>query len=491
MRVLAFDLGASSGRGILATLKDGKITLEEIHRFSNNGINVCGTLYWDILYLYDQIKQGIVKAKLAGGFDKIGIDTWGVDFGLLDKNGNLISNPVHYRDSRTDNIPDEFFEVLDKETLYNETGIQMLNFNTLFQLYYLEKYRKEDLTGADKMLFIPDLLNYFLTGVKKCEYTIASTSQMLNPYSRDWNYELLNRVGIPKDILCDIVPAGTVVGRLSDSVCEELGVEPVEVIAVASHDTASAVVSVPIKNKDFVYISCGTWSLFGTELSDPVISKKGLISSYTNEGGCEGSIRFLTNIMGLWLIQESRRTWIKQGKELSFNDLEKKALKCEPFKCFINPDSPEFGKPGDIPKRVQEFCKRTKQYIPQTVGEIVRCIYESLAMKYRYALLNLKDITGKDFECINIVGGGTKDPLLCKMTADACNMKVMAGPIEATALGNIAMQFMSSGKIKNMAEARKIIKNSFDIKTYEPENPDEWDKAYDEFKMFVPIMNDF
>ena len=485
MRVLAFDLGASSGRGILATLQDGKITLEEIHRFANNGVNVRGTLYWDILYLYDQIKQGIVKAKLAGGFDKIGIDTWGVDFGMLDKNGDPISNPVHYRDTRTDNIPDELFEVLDKDTLYDETGIQMLNFNTLFQLYYLAKYKKEDLKRADKMLFIPDLLNYFLTGKKMCEYTIASTSQMLDPYSRDWNYNLLNKVGIPKDILCDIVPAGTVVGKLSDAVCEELGVEPVDVIAVASHDTASAVVSVPVADKDFVYISCGTWSLFGTELPDPVVSKKGLMSSYTNEGGYGGTIRFLTNIMGLWLIQESRRTWIKQGKELSFNDLEKEALKCEPFKCFINPDSPEFGKPGDIPKRVQEFCKRTNQYVPQTVGEIMRCIYESLALKYKYALLNLKDITGKDFECINIVGGGTKDPLLCRMTADACNVPVMAGPVEATALGNIAVQFMSSGEIKSMTEARKIIKNSFDIKSFEPENPGEWEKAYEKFVKII------
>ena len=485
MRVLAFDLGASSGRGILATLQDGKITLEEIHRFANNGVNVRGTLYWDILYLYDQIKQGIVKAKLAGGFDKIGIDTWGVDFGLLDKNGDLISNPVHYRDVRTDNITGALFEVLDKDILYNETGIQILNFNTLFQLYYLAKYKEEDLNRADKMLFIPDLLNYFLTGEKKCEYTIASTSQMLEPYSRDWNYNLLNKVGIPKDILCDIVPAGTVVGKLSDAVCEELGVEPVDVIAVASHDTASAVVSVPVVDKEFVYISCGTWSLFGTELSDPVISKKGLMSSYTNEGGYRGSIRFLTNIMGLWLIQESRRTWIKQGKELSFNDLEKEALKCMPFKCFINPDSPEFGKPGDIPKRVQEFCKRTNQYVPQTVGEIMRCIYESLALKYKYALLNLKDITGKDFDCINIIGGGTKDPLLCKMTAGACNMLVMAGPVEATALGNIAVQFMASGKIENMTEAREIIKNSFDVKSFEPENSDEWEKAYEEFVKII------
>ncbi len=484
-KVLAFDLGASSGRGIIATLENGKITLNEIHRFANNGINAAGTLYWDVLYLLDQIKQGIVKAKLAGGFDAIGIDTWGVDFGLLDESGDLIGNPVHYRDSRTDNIPEELFEVVDRDKLYNKTGTQIMNFNTLFQLYYLAKYKKETLKRADKMLFMPDLLNYFLTGVKKSEYTIASTSQMLDPYSREWNKELLSEVGIPTNVLCDIIPAGTVVGKLTDDICEELGVESVPVIAVGEHDTASAVVSVPTEDKDFVYISCGTWSLFGTELDEPHISEKGLAASYTNEGGYNNKIRFLTNIMGLWLIQESRRTWIKQGQELSFNDLEQAALKCEPFKCFIDPDSPEFGKPGDIPKRVQEFCKRTNQYVPQTVGEIMLCIYQSLAMKYRHAFLNLQDITGKKFEGIHIVGGGTKDPFLCRLASNACNIKVVAGPIEATALGNIAVQLMALGELEGLKDARKVIKNSFDIKQYDPAETEKWDAAYDAFKAIL------
>lgn len=481
-RVLAFDLGASSGRGIIAELDNGRITMNEIHRFVNNGVNVRGTFYWDILYLFDQIKQGIVKAKHAGGFDTIGIDTWGVDFGLLDENGVLIGNPVHYRDSRTDNMPEELFKVISREDVYKKTGIQIMNFNTLFQLYYLARYRKADLERAEKMLFIPDLLNYFLTGNVKNEYTIASTSQMLDPYTRNWNKEMLNQAGIPEKILGDIVMPGTEIGKLADDVCNELEVESVPVIAVGSHDTASAVISVPTEEKDFVYISCGTWSLFGTELSEPNISEKGLAFSYTNEGGYNGSVRFLTNIMGLWLIQESRRAWNKQGQDLSFNDLEQAAHKCEPFRCFIDPDSPEFGKPGNIPKRVQEFCERTGQYVPQTVGEIVRCIYESLAFKYRYAFLNLQDITGKDFKCINIVGGGTKDPFLCQLTANACNMKVMAGPVEATALGNIAVQLMAVGEIKDITEARNIIKNSFDIKEYMPENIEEWDKAYDKFK---------
>ncbi len=484
-KVLAFDLGASSGRGIIATLENGKITLNEIHRFANNGIAAAGTLYWDVLYLFDQIKQGIVKAKLAGGFDAIGIDTWGVDFGLLDESGDLIGNPVHYRDSRTDNIPEEFFEVINKDKLYEKTGIQIMNFNTLFQLFYLAKYKKETLKRADKMLFMPDLLNYFLTGEKKSEYTIASTSQMIDPYTREWHKELLEEAGISTNVLCDIIPAGTVVGKLTDAICEELGVESVPVIAVGEHDTASAVVSVPTEDKDFVYISCGTWSLFGTELDQPNISERGLAASYTNEGGYNNKIRFLTNIMGLWLIQESRRTWIKQGQELSFNDLEQAALKCEPFKCFIDPDSPEFGKPGDIPKRVQQFCERTGQYVPQTVGEIMLCIYQSLAMKYRHAFLNLQDITGKKFEGIHIVGGGTKDPFLCRLAANACNIKVVAGPIEATALGNIAVQLMSLGELDGLTDARKVIKNSFDIKQYDPSETEKWDAAYSAFKAIL------
>lgn len=481
-KVLAFDLGASSGRGIIASLDNGKITLNEIHRFPNNGVNVRKTLYWDIIYLFDQIKQGIVKARLAGGFDAIGIDTWGVDFGLVDENGELIGNPVHYRDSRTDNILGEVFNEISKENLYERTGIQILNFNTLFQMYYMAKYRPDVLKRADKMLFIPDLLNYFLTGNKNCEYTIASTSQMIDPNTRDWDREMLKSLGIPDDILCDIVMPGTIVGKLSDDICTELSVEPTDVVAVGEHDTASAVVSVPTQQDDFVYISCGTWSLFGTELSNPLISDEGLKSSYTNEGGYNGKIRFLTNIMGLWLIQESRRTWIKQGNELSFNDMEQAARACEPFKCFIDPDYPEFGKPGDIPARIQKFCKMTGQYVPQTIGEIVRCIYESLALKYKHAFNNLHKITNKEFNGIHIVGGGTKDPFLCAMTSSACNTNVYAGPVEATALGNIAVQLMALGEIDNIKQARDIIKNSFDIKCYEPENPSDWDMAYEKFK---------
>lgn len=481
-RVLAFDLGASSGRGILASLENGKITLKEIHRFPNNGVKVRSTLYWDILFLFDQIKQGITNAKLEGGFDCIGIDTWGVDFGLIDDEGNLIGNPVTYRDARTDKMPGELFETICAEEVYKRTGIQILNFNTLFQLYYMCKYKKNEISRAESMLFIPDLLNYFLTGVKKNEYTISSTSQMLNPFTRNWDYELLEKAGIDSKLMCDMVMPGEKIGKLTAEICDELGIEPVDVVAVGSHDTASAVVSVPTEVDDFVYISCGTWSLFGTELNEPLISDDGYKSSYTNEGGYNGSIRFLTNIMGLWLIQESRRTWNRQGNDFSFNDLEKAALACEPFKCFIDPDYPEFGKPGDIPKRIQQYCEQTGQYVPQTVGEIVRCIYESLALKYYHSFLNLKKISGKNFDCIHIVGGGTKDPLLCQMAANACDVAVYAGPVEATALGNIAVQLMSIGEIKDIKEARRIIRDSFETKKYIPQDVEAWHSAYEIFK---------
>lgn len=484
-KVLAFDLGASSGRGIIATLDGGKITLDEIHRFENDGVNVRGTLYWDIIYLFNQIKQGIVNARLAGGFDCIGIDTWGVDFGIIDESGSLVSNPVHYRDTRTDNIPEEVFEEISKDAVYEKTGLQILNFNTLFQMYYMAKYKKKTLSLADKMLFIPDLLNYFLTGEKKIEYTIASTSQMINPYTRDWDKELLEKLNIPTDILCDIVAPGTIIGKVSDDVCKELSIEPTDVVAVGSHDTASAVVSVPTTDDDFVYISCGTWSLFGTELDEPLICPEGLASSYTNEGGYDGKIRYLTNIMGLWLIQEARRAWKKQGNELSFPEIVKAAEACEPFKCFVDPDYAEFAKPGDMPGKIQRYCEATGQYVPQTIGEIARCIYESLALKYRYAFDNLKVLTKKDYQSINILGGGANAANLCQMTANACGVTVNAGPVEATAIGNIAVQLMATGDIKDIKEARAIIRDSFDVKSYAPQDTEVWNEAFAKFKAII------
>ncbi len=483
-KILAFDFGASSGRAMLASFDGKTISMEEIHRFSNDPVKLNGVFYWDILRLMFEIKQGIVKAVNNGGFDAIGIDTWGVDFGLLDKDGRLLENPIHYRDERTVGMIEAAAEVVPKSEMYSRTGCQFARLNTLFQLYSLRKQRPELLDRAETMLFVPDLMAYFLTGVKKAEYTIASTSQMINPETKQWDKELLEKLSIPTSILPEIIAPGTPYGLLSDEICEELGAKKVPVIAVATHDTASAVVSVPNTGNDFVYISCGTWSLFGTELPHPVINEKAEEHNFTNEGGYGGKIRFLKNIMGLWLIQESRRQWIREGADVSYGDLEREALAVEPFKCFIDVDDPSFETPGNLPKRVQDFCARTGQYVPQTRGEIMRCIYQSLAMKYRWTLENLIDVTGKKYDAIHMVGGGTKDNLLCQMTADFCNVKVIAGPIEATATGNIAVQLISLGELADITAARKVIADSLNPVYYQPGGKD-CETAYREFVKYI------
>ncbi|MBP3328460.1 MAG: rhamnulokinase [Clostridia bacterium] len=480
-KVLAFDFGASSGRAIIGSFDNGKISLQEVHRFSNDPVKVNGTLYWDVLRLLHEIKQGIVKAKMAGGFDSIGIDTWGVDFGLIDKDGRLLENPVHYRDPRTAGLVEEAFKTIPKEKLYKITGIQFMELNTLFQLISLRRQRPELLERADKMLFMPDLLAYFLTGKMCAEYSIASTSQLIDIENCTWSKELLEAFDIPESLFAPLVQPGTVLGELTDEICEELGVDKVPVISVCGHDTQSAITAVPCPEGDFAFLSSGTWSLFGTELKTPIVDETSLKINITNEGGIDGTIGLLKNIIGLWLIQESRRQWQREGQDYSYAELEKLALKEEPFKCFIDPDAPEFTPQGNIPRRVQEFCKKTGQYVPQSVGEIMRCIYESLAMKYRLTFEKLCDCTNKDYPVIHVIGGGTKDGLLCQMTANSCDRTVKAGPIEATVMGNVAVQFMSDGTIKDVAHARQAVADSETLKVYNPENADEWKQAYPRF----------
>lgn len=480
-RVLAFDFGASGGRAMLASYENGRITIEEIHRFSNDPVMVNGTLYWDVLRLFHEIKQGITKAHHAGGFQSIGIDTWGVDFGLLDEHGDLLENPVHYRDRRHAGYAEKAFTKLSRERLYEITGIQFMDINTAFQLYALKTDRPYLLERAKTMLFMPDLLCYMLTGEMNAEYSIASTSQLLDARSRDWSDEVINALDIPRGLLRPIIPTGSKAGMLSDEICEELGVPKADIIAVGEHDTASAVVSVPASGEDFAYISCGTWSLFGTELKQPCINEKSARYNITNEGGYGGTIRFLKNIIGLWLIQESRRQWIREGQEYSYAELERRALAEKPFSCFIDPDHPDFTPQGNLPRRVREFCRRTGQHVPETVGEVMRCIYESLALKYRYTLSQLEDTTGKKYPVIHMVGGGTKDNLLCRMTANACNVNVVAGPVEATVFGNVAMQFIAGGEIADISEARKVIADSQPLITYTPADAAQWDEAYARF----------
>lgn len=480
-RVLAFDFGASSGRAIIGCFDGDKITLEEVHRFSNDPVSVGGTVYWDVLRLFYEIKQGIIKAKIAGGFDSIGIDTWGVDFGLIDSEGKLMENPVHYRDARTAGLVDEAFKTMPKEKLYGITGIQFMELNTLFQLISLKKYRPWMLERADKMLFMPDLFGYMLTGKMCAEYSIASTSQLIDLDKRTWSKEILDAFGIKESVFAPLVQPGTVLGELSKEICEECGVDPVPVISVCGHDTQSAITSVPCEDGDFAFLSSGTWSLFGTELDKPIVNETSMNINITNEGGFDGSTGFLKNIIGLWLIQESRRQWKREGKEYSYADLEKLALAAEPFKCFIDPDAPEFVPHGNIPERVREFCRKTGQYVPETVGEIMRCIYESLAMKYRLTFEKLRECTERDYPVIHVIGGGTKDGLLCQMTANSCDRTVKAGPIEATVMGNVAVQLMSDGSVKNIGQARKIVADSSELKTFEPKDTDKWAGAYENF----------
>ena len=459
--------------------------MEEVHRFSNDPVSVGGTVYWDVLRLFYEIKQGIIKAKIAGGFDSIGIDTWGVDFGLIDSEGKLMENPVHYRDARTVGLVDEAFKTMPKEKLYGITGIQFMELNTLFQLISLKKYRPWMLERADKMLFMPDLFGYMLTGKMCAEYSIASTSQLIDLDKRTWSKEILDAFGIKESVFAPLVQPGTVLGELSKEVCEECGVDPVPVISVCGHDTQSAITSVPCEDGDFAFLSSGTWSLFGTELDKPIVNETSMNINITNEGGFDGSTGFLKNIIGLWLIQESRRQWKREGKEYSYADLEKLALAAEPFKCFIDPDAPEFVPHGNIPERVREFCRKTGQYVPETVGEIMRCIYESLAMKYRLTFEKLRECTERDYPVIHVIGGGTKDGLLCQMTANSCDRTVKAGPIEATVMGNVAVQLMSNGSVKNIGQARKIVAESSELKTFEPKDTDKWAGAYEDFLKVV------
>lgn len=485
LKMLAIDLGASSGRGIVGKFDGEKLTLEENHRFPNEPVTVNGTFTWDILRIFHEIKNSIRKCNLSEDKDikSIGIDTWGVDYGLIDKHGKLLSNPVNYRDARTENIQEYAFETVSKADMYNTTGIQFMNFNTIFQLIAELRYNPERLAIADKMLFTPDLLNYFLTGEMQTEYTIASTSGLLDAAKRGWSYDLIKRFGIPETLFTPISQPGSVVGGLLPQVLEDVGSIGAKVVHTAAHDTASAVVAVPAKGDNFVYISSGTWSLMGTELKQPIINKGQY--DLTNEGGVGNTIRLLKNIMGLWLEQESKRQWAREGSNVTYDQLSDMAVASEPLKCFIDPDDTIFAGPGNMPARIADYCRRTGQYVPQTKGEIIRCIFDSLAMRYRWTVEKIDELTGTHVPFINIVGGGTKEAPLCQFAANACKRPVYAGPVEATAIGNIAVQAIAAGEIKDVSEARHVVRNSFEIKLYEPKDSEMWDEGYSRFLKII------
>ena len=477
-QVLAVDIGASSGRVMLGSYNGEQIQIQELHRFPNDPVLLGDTMYWDFLRLFFEIKQGLIKAKAYGAIDSIAVDTWGVDFGLLDEEGHLLANPVHYRDQRTVGMLAAAFEKIDRKKCYQITGNQIMEINTVFQLLALAGKKPKLLKDAKTLLFMPDLFHYYLSGTAKNEYSIASTSQLLDAREKTWSKELFSALELPADLMQEIIPSGTRLGMIRSTLQKELGIGPMEVIAAAGHDTQSALVAVPAKEKDFIFISCGTWSLFGTELDAPVINSLTEQYNITNEGGYDGKTSFLKNIIGLWLIQESRRQWIREGKEYSFGHLEQMAAHATPFASLIDPDAPEFVPAGNIPERIREFCRRTGQNIPESAGSIVRCIHESLALKYRSALEEIKSCTGKSYQVIHMVGGGTQSTLLCQMTANACACPVIAGPVEATVYGNAAVQLLAAGAIKNLEEARSLIAASEKTVRYEPQDIWKWEKIY-------------
>ncbi len=483
LKMLAIDLGASSGRGIIGSFDGNKLTLRENHRFSNDPVFVNGRFTWDILRIFFEIKNSITKTVIEGeNISTMGIDTWGVDYALIDKNGRMMANPYHYRDTRTVNITDYVKQFVSPDEIYKVTGIQAADFNTINQLAAEKRDDPEMFERADKMLFTPDLLNYFLTGKMATEYTIASTGMLLDAAKKDFAFGLTDKLGIKRSLFAPLVQPCNNLGSLLPQINDEVGKNNIKVINVASHDTASAVIAVPAQNKDFIYISSGTWSLMGAEIPQPLINDETKTANYTNEGGAMGTIRFLKNIMGLWIIQESRRQWKREGHDYSFAQMEAWAKEATPFASIINPDYHTFNTPGNMPEKIREFCRMTGQHVPETVGEVVRCIYESLALKYRYTVETIERLMNKNISMINVVGGGTKDKFLSQMTADACGVAVCAGPEEATAIGNLMMQAIGAGEIKDLSEARQVVANSFELKHYEPTTSREaWDKAYEQF----------
>jgi rhamnulokinase len=480
---LAFDLGAESGRGILGRFDGSRVSLEVIHRFPNGAVRTLDALHWDALRLYGEMLQTLrLCAAQHGNLDALGVDTWGVDFALLGRGGVLLGNPRHYRDPHTETIMDEAFRRVPRHEVFRQTGIQFMRFNTLFQLLAMQRDRSPLLDVAETLLFIPDLFHYFFTGIKVNEYTDASTSQMLDPRTRRWSYELVQSFGLPTGILGTLVQPGTVLGPLRTAVASETGINPAPVIAPASHDTASAIAAVPASAASWAYISSGTWSLMGVELKQPLISDAALEANYTNEGGFGGTTRFLKNIMGLWLVQECRRAWERAGTTYGYDDLTRQAEAATPFASLVDPNDSSFILPSNMPAALADFCRRTGQPAPDGVGGTVRCALESLALCYRWVLERLETLTEQRAEVIHIVGGGSQNALLNQFTADACDRPVLAGPAEATAIGNVLTQALGLGVLGTLADAREVVRRSFEVRTFTPRQAEAWQAPYERFR---------
>jgi len=480
---LALDLGAESGRGVLGTLDGKRLQLEDVHRFPNGPVRVLSSMHWDVLRLFSEMKKALSLAAAQAGrsLAGVGVDTWGVDFGLLGSGDVLLGNPYHYRDERTVGMVDEACRRVPREGIFERTGIQFMELNTVYQLLAMTVAKSPLLDLAEVLLMMPDLLNFWLTGVKVSEFSIATTSQFYDPRLGDWSRELLTELGIPTHFLPKIVPPGAVLGDLLESIAEETGAGGVKVVAPACHDTGSAVAAVPASTPDYAYISSGTWSLMGIESKEPIIGPEALRFNFTNEGGVCGTFRFLKNIMGLWLIQECRRTWAGRGDEYTYEQLTNLAEDAPPFQALVEPDDPLFLRPADMPARIRQFCEHTDQDPPHEHGAILRCALESLALKYRWVLERLEELLGRRLEVVHIVGGGSQNHLLNQFAADAMNRPVITGPVEATAIGNILMQAIALGHLSSLDEAREVVRSSFEVKTYEPELPEQWDEPYQRY----------
>lgn len=486
---LAVDLGASSGR-VVAGLFDGqRLQLEDVHRFENGGVHLAGRMYWDLLAQWQHIQDGLRQSasQFGGQIASVGVDTWGVDFGLLGRDDELLGNPYHYRDSRTAGIFDRAFPMVSREEIFAETGLQFMEFNTLFQLLAMRLQQSPLLDVAESLLMMPDLFHWLLTGEKANEFTDVSTSQLYNPTTKSWSRSLIERFDLPPGIFGDIVPPGTKLGPLRSAVAERTGLQDVEVVLPGTHDTASAVMAVPAASvagaqPDWCYISSGTWSLMGVETPEPIINDRCRELNFTNEGGVGDTVRVLKNIAGLWLVQQCRQAWKNAGNDFGWGELVRRADESEALVSLVAPDDASFVAPTDMPAAIRDFCRQHGQPVPQSEGAVVRCALESLAMRYRMVLGWLEQLTGSTLDTIHIVGGGTQNRLLCQMAADACNRRVVAGPVEATAIGNVMMQAVAAGDIGSIGEARAVIRQSFDVEEYTPRSPQRWDDAFGRFE---------
>jgi len=482
---LGFDLGAESGRAVLGRFDGSRLVLEELHRFPNGPVAVRGTMHWNVLHLFEQLRAGLGKAYAAtgGNLSGVGVDTWGVDFGLLDSTGELVGDPVHYRDKRTNGVPEKLFDIVPKRDVYELTGIQFMQINTLFQLYSMVLAQSPQLKTADKLLMMAGLMNYCLCGARVAEFTLATTSQMYDPRAGAWAESMLEKLEIPLTVLPEIVPPGTVL----DNVDTELwSGSVVPVIAAACHDTAAAVAAVPASGENWAYLSCGTWSLLGLETAEPVITDDSYRYDITNEGGVNNTFRFLKNIMGLWLVQASRKKWVEDGDDVSYAAITREAADAAQFVSFVDPDDSRFLAPSDMPEEIRGFCRETGQPVPEQRGPLARCILESLALKCRHQLERLDKIAGRKTDVLHMVGGGIQNELLCQMVSSATKVPVLAGPVEATAAGNVLLQLIATGKIDSIAEGRALIRSSFPLEQYEPQDTGAWDEAY---SRFVSVLN--